>query len=458
MKKLLALWVTFLLCCSHTYTKDQETVRINLFIHGSFSLRPHLSIRNIVNMLFDTVEESVYYRTTEISRRDSFFHKNQAMLGLGLRKIDIKNPTTTEAAPVVAGIYEKIAQIAGESPSDQYYAFGWSGLVSHKLRYMEASLLHSKLLDLIKKIEKEGKKPFVRIISYSHGGNLALQLGAIHVTKPPSEQFDIDELFLLGTPVQVETDYLINSPIFKKIYNVYSKADRIQQLDFFSFKRFFSRRKFTNRRNFSLPDKLTQLRISVHEYTPKKDLSTIPFPRDEKALKKHFKRIVYDPGHFELWFMGWTILTYREDFPFNPLPIAAMLPMIVKQINQYTQDYKDLIIQLHPYKESMKIYDRTIKKKNIIAEKDFLLKKDLQDLKKYALTYEPADYNIKTYNRKMYDALQTARYEHNELKKLKKQISRKARFKKRKKIPTDKKRHIINVHKKNDTPLKVFNI
>ena len=59
-------------------------------------------------------------------------------------------------------------------------------------------------------------------------------------------------LALLGTPIQVETDYLINSPIFKKIYNFYSRADQVQMLDFFSFKRFFSRKKFTKRYNFNI--------------------------------------------------------------------------------------------------------------------------------------------------------------------------------------------------------------
>ena len=59
----------------------------------------------------------------------------------------------------------------------------------------------------------------MRVIAYSHGGNLALQLGAVHVTKSAEEQFTINELFLFGTPVQTETDYLINSPLFNKVYN-----------------------------------------------------------------------------------------------------------------------------------------------------------------------------------------------------------------------------------------------
>lgn len=448
MKKYWLYLFTFItLIASPITTKDKNETRVTVFIHGSFSLRPHLSIRNIINMLFDTVEESVYYRTTEISRRDPFFHKNQAMMGLGLYPININKPTKKEAAPIVAHTYEQVAKFAGETPSDLYYAFGWSGLVSHKLRYIEAGILYKKLSELVQKLKKEGKNPKVRIISYSHGGTLSLQIGAIHVTKPPSEQFEVDELFLLGTPIQVETDYLINSPAFKKVYNIYSKSDRIQTLDFFSFKRFFSKRKFSNRRNFTLPDKLTQIKINITDYLPKKENSKIPFPRDYKELKKHFKKKRFDPGHFELWFMGWTILTYRQDFPFNPLPIVTLLPLIIKDIHKDPKLGNDLIVDIHPYKEQARIYNYgRIRKSTYFHEKAFMPKSFLEQLKTHALKYEPVDYNIETYNRKMYDAIDTARYEYNQIKKLKRTETRKDKFNKRKKIPTEKKLKVFRLH------------
>src|SRR3990167_3866494 len=315
-------FVTLLLCNAIAHSCEQKSENKNLwitvFIHGSFSLRPHLTIRNILKMLNDTIEESIYYRSTEINRRDPFFYKNQAMSGLGLHKVDLHHPHNNAAAPIIAASFEEISRHIGHEPSDQYYTFGWSGLVSNKLRYLESAFLHQDLAKLIKKIENEGYKPKIRLIGYSHGGNLALQLGALHTTKPAPQQFYIDELWLLGTPIQVETDYLINSPIFKKIYNFYSRADSVQMLDFFSFKRFFSRKKFSKRKNFKLPEKLIQIRIKITEYEPKHNNKTMPKPpcNDPKLLKKYFNPINYDPGHFELWFMGWTILTYRNEFPF----------------------------------------------------------------------------------------------------------------------------------------------
>lgn len=454
MKKVI---IALLLCCSFVIEpkstavgKHAQDIWVTVFVHGSFSLKPHLTFGNALNVIFDRIENSVYYRSTEINRRDHFFHKNQVMLGLGLKKIDLDHPNKEEAARIIAATYERVSQYAGNAPSDEYYAFGWSGLVSHKLRYLEAGILYQQLYDVIKNLKAQGKNPKVRVISYSHGGNLSIQLGAVHVTKTPAEQFTIDELYLNGTPVQIETDYLINSPVFKRVYNIYSKADSIQKLDFFSFKRFFSRRKFTNRKNFQLPDKLTQIRLSITDYTPKDLNSNIPFPRDEKELRKHFTKCTYDPGHFELWFMGWTILSYRKNFPFNPLPIIDFLPIIVKDLHSSPNISNDVIVKVLPYKESMEIYnyEKFVYHQELVMEKPFLPKTLMESLQTTALRYEPVDYNLETYNRKMYDAISIAQYEYDQLSKLKIKEFKTIKKEKQNKKEIDKKRKVINLQKK----------
>jgi hypothetical protein len=460
MKKNLIVRILALLFClnmplqatAKTSPKEKvgKDVWVTVFVHGSFSLKPHLTLSNALNVIFDHIQDSVYYRSTEINRRDPFFYKNQVMMDFGLHKIDIHHPNKEQAARIIGASYDRISQYAGNAASDEYYAFGWSGLVSHKLRYLEAGILYQQLCEVVKSIKKQGKNPKVRIISYSHGGNLSIQLGAVHVTKTPSEQFSIDELYLLGTPIQIETDYLINSPLFKRIYNFYSKADSIQKLDFFSFKRFFSNRKFTARKNFQLPEKLTQIRLEIIDYTPKDINSTIPFPRDEKILRKHFKKCHYDPGHFELWFMGWTILSYRKNFPLNPLPIIDFLPIIVQDLDKNPDVSNDLVIKLLPYKESMEIYNykKFVHHQHFVAEKPFLPKTLMEDIGTNALKYEPTNYNLETYNRKMYDAIAIAQYEYDQLNRLKV-----AEFKKIKRDKENKKdmnagRNVINLQKK----------
>ena len=218
MKNLRILFLTFL-SLSALLIYAQEDYWITICIHGSFSVEPHINIKNAINVLRDKIEDSVYYRSIEICRHDKYFFKNQAMLEFGLQKVDFKNPNTQEAARIIGSISEKVAQDAGTHSCQEYYTFGWSGLISNKLRYLESGLLYTKVQEKVQELKAAGHNPKVRIIGYSHGGNIALLLGAHHLTTAEEKQFSVDELFLFATPIQTETDYLINSPIFEKIYN-----------------------------------------------------------------------------------------------------------------------------------------------------------------------------------------------------------------------------------------------
>jgi len=407
----------------------REDKWVTIFVHGSFSLKPHLSLTNMMNMLYDTLEESVYHRSTEINRRDPFYYKNQTMLGFGLEKVHIHSPNKDEAARILGYSFEQMSQKAGNFPSDEYYTYGWSGLVSHKLRYIEAEHLYKDLLDLTERYKQQGINPKLRIVSYSHGGNLALQLGAIFVTQPKDKKLYIDQLFFLGTPIQVETDYLINSPVFKRVYNIYSRADSVQRLDFFSFKRFFSKQKFEDRRNFETPDKVTQYKIQVSRYAPKNkniDPDT-PLPLNKKQRKKLFRAQHYAPGHFELWFMGWTLLTFRKEFPLNPLPIASFLPLLTLDHDKHPELSHDLLLDINTTEETITFTNRTPRysRKKPKLVRPFLSKKELQDTKDYALLFEAEDYDFETYNEKTMNSIKIAKEERRSLKRLRKKIRKK---------------------------------
>ncbi|MBP9765180.1 hypothetical protein KBD08_02490 [Candidatus Babeliales bacterium] len=408
-----------LLICTHTIVPQAQEKWITVFIHGSFSLRPHLSISNIFKMLYDTIEESVYYRSTEINRRDPFFYKNQAMSGLGLHKIDITHPHNNAAAPILAASFEQISNEVGYPASEEYYTFGWSGLISNKLRYLEAGFLYQDLERIVRKIRKEGFEPKIRLIGYSHGGNLALQLGALYTTKSDADKITIDELWLLGTPIQVETDYLINSPIFKKIYNFYSKADRVQTLDCFSFKRFFSGKKFTKRSNFKVPEKLYQIKIHITKLEPtKRNPGITEIPDNPTLRKKYFKEVSFDPGHFELWFMGWTILTYRQNFPFYPLPVLTFLPFVVQYLETHPQAPHDLTAHFRPDFNIIELTPHYYIKSKFKDAIPFVNDELMQHMKHHVSLFTPHDYNIEIYNQKVYGAMNIAEHEWKEIRRL----------------------------------------
>jgi pimeloyl-ACP methyl ester carboxylesterase len=112
---------------------------------------------------------------------------------------------------------------------DSLYLFGWSGRLSTRERYWAALILYQKLCVLSDEYKKEhGVEPCIRLITHSHGGNVALNLARIH--KQRKGELNIDMLVLLACPVQRETQDLAFDPLFKRIYALYSSLDMVQIL------------------------------------------------------------------------------------------------------------------------------------------------------------------------------------------------------------------------------------
>lgn len=115
-------------------------------------------------------------------------------------------------------------------PWETLYLFGWSGMLSEDERIKAAQKLHKALKQLIDQYEGTyQQKPFIRIITHSHGGNVAL-----HLADSDTSSFlscGIDELVLLACPVQKSTASLIKNQLFKKIYSLHSHWDMVQIAD-----------------------------------------------------------------------------------------------------------------------------------------------------------------------------------------------------------------------------------
>jgi len=108
---------------------------------------------------------------------------------------------------------------------EEFYIFAWSGKLSAKERKMAATALYHELCALIAAYqEKYQCSPVIRIIAHSHGGNVVLHMAKIEAASAIS----IESLILLACPVQEKTMHLINMPMFKHIYSLYSSIDLIQ--------------------------------------------------------------------------------------------------------------------------------------------------------------------------------------------------------------------------------------
>ena len=149
-----------------------------------------------------------------------------------------------------------------------------------------------------------------------------------------------------------------------------------------------------------------------------------------------FKQNIFAPGHFELWFVGWTLLNFRNDFPLNPLPIAAFLPLLTFDHESHPEVSHDLLLDINTTTETMTFIDRKprYKRNKSIVEKPFLPQKMLVEMQEYARNFEAEDYDVDTYNEKTAHSIKIAKDEQRSLKALRKKIKKKYKGKKHRNI------------------------
>lgn len=168
---------------------------------------------------------------------------------------------------------------------EHFYFFSWSGRLCFIERETAAAHLYSALTDLLEKYKEiYGAYPPLKIITHSHGGNVALNLAS----KEKSPSLTVDELVLLACPVQEKTKHLIKDPMFKKVYALSSALDIVQVLDPQGIYRYrtnsrhknrnlFSRRKFPDRPNLAqMKIKLDRRAITHFEFTRAPFLRLLP--------------------------------------------------------------------------------------------------------------------------------------------------------------------------------------
>ena len=129
--------------------------------------------------------------------------------------------------------------------SDHFYTFGWSGKLKDKARDVAGQQLYDDVCALLKKYKKEyGFYPSIRLLTFSHGGNVALNM----VEQLPffvDQEIDL-ELVLVAVPVQKTTSKFIEHPCISKSYVISSTRDLIQLVDFYTYEnqRYFPERFF----------------------------------------------------------------------------------------------------------------------------------------------------------------------------------------------------------------------
>lgn len=145
-----------------------------------------------------------------------------------------------------------------------FYLFGWSGALSFKERERAARRLYLQLKQLRGQYRTTyGVEPVLRIFAHSHGGNVSLLLDK--VKDADDLDFSVEELVLLATPVQCETKDRAHSPLFKKVYSLYSHLDSLQVIDPQGLQTTGKSAPLFSERRFEDDDKICQCAIKMND-------------------------------------------------------------------------------------------------------------------------------------------------------------------------------------------------
>lgn len=415
-KKLRYLGFFLIMSCTafsidQTYSEpgSGKPVWVNVFVHGIVSIKPLTTLGNFLRFINDNFEDSPYALTINNIRHNSFFYQNQTIQAPGLHPIDIENCAPGAAACIMARIFDKVTKFnhANNDVESLYYTYGWSAVLSRSGRLEDAVTFLNQLNTEVDRLRAQGLRPIVRLIGYSHGGTVILNLALAKRLYGITPHFEVEQAYLLGTPIQSDADYLITDALFKRVYNIFSRGDRFQKLDMFSSGQFFSERKFKPHCCLpELPSKLTQVEVKL---TRKPCATGCCRSYNDVDCCSHRpsykKRRNVSPGHSELWFFGWTPMHYRKTFPLYPLPLVTFLPYLIDAIDP-------LEINSHPEKEIIITIDTDAHQMNLRNSADrcckginrpFLDRNTLNALKEEALSYrpDPALYNLCTFDQEI---------------------------------------------------------
>lgn len=370
---------------------------ITVFLHGGGAHPLYLNMSDTLKILNDNIDDSVYTKTTQLLRDDPYFFKVQPQQGEGLRKAFPITPFDPHnGAQLFSLMFDLVSQLV-HFPSNEFYSFGWSGFLSIKARRLAAEKLYDSLAALYARMLAEGDIPHLRVVAYSHGGNVALHVGEI-AKQRGTHRFTVDELILVATPIQANSQNYLGNAIFKNIFLFYSIGDQIQNSDFLSSPTHsFAQRSFKEQPNFKIPKNVTQVQVRIvrkHIFVRQKDGS--------RRMVKQYTMI--HPNHTEMFFFGWAPEWYRLHFPLKPMSVGMFVPLFVQTVYNHHLAGNNLRFTLSPDDETMTI---DIKGTSTTTTYPFMNHATFTELRNRMWHYKPAD--IAQYQDRMHKHWDTAK-------------------------------------------------
>jgi pimeloyl-ACP methyl ester carboxylesterase len=392
---------------AHSGTKPHIVV----FVHGVCGVHYHIkNPKQLINFWRDTVSDTYYASHITALRNDPFFYQNQVIQELGLRKIESQDAIPGNSAGAMAYVFDQMYSAAGSTEKRHYYSFGWNGLHSNKEYYKAGVDLFRDLECEVQKYNEIGQNPRITVIGFSHGGNVALNLGAAHQQLFPDSKLHIDQLVLLGTPLHKITYQYINDDLFGTIYNIFSSADRVQRIDLLTPSQFACSKKIQADATFQLPKKLHQIQFKMRRCAkgvvdnPTRFALTQNY-KNPAIIRGRSKLLTnVSPGHAELWFFGWALSDYRPDLIIAPLPAASFVPFIIQAANTHSHTNNPdhhFVFDLRP-ENGRAVLTRnmgnTIHLHGVLPTVD---PQELATIKETLWKYKPENYNEQTFQERL---------------------------------------------------------
>lgn len=197
-----------------------KTVGVTVFVHGTVGAGLTFVGRGMV----------ARFRSHPLVQQEQIIGK------MGFHEFDAQKSDVKEAVTFIIPAYDAIAHHVGFAHDiNKYVVFGWSGVLTQDGRKKAGFELYDALCLYRDQLRFEyGVEPIIRLVTHSHGGNVALWLPCAEEEK--KQNLTVDMLYMLAPPVQVETAPFVESTLFKSLMLGWSSSDRIQPNDYLSTK------------------------------------------------------------------------------------------------------------------------------------------------------------------------------------------------------------------------------
>jgi len=298
-------------------------IEVTVFVHGTVGTE--FNMFSPLHCLSDTASETTL--STRLSRKfrsHPYLQHDQLISQEGMIEIPYdriqryrnektQDIDTRNAWYHILATYDDIAHRVGVASGKQHYVlFGWTGLLSNRARKRAGYDLYQQLRSLRRRIRNAyGCEPRMRVVTHSHGGNVALW--AAQAAAEDEAAMQIDMLFMMATPIQPETIEFIRLPFYKTIISSYSRGDSIQGSDFLS---------TSHHQSYQRMADLGDLNAAV---------------RESGGVRADMQYVInlqhHVVTHANMWLMGKSnpILTCMQ-----PLPLVAVVPAFFACVDEHT--------------------------------------------------------------------------------------------------------------------------